>query len=247
MALLHSIINWILNLMRRLRALFISSHSAAVSAPTSLSYATNPASYPTGSAITANNPSNSGGTPTSYSVAPALPAGLSLNTSTGAITGTPTAPGTQAAIYVVTATNAGGSTTVNLSIATTPNQAYGDFVVNTNPQNGDTFLINHAGMWPQSAIRGGTFKTSASAVHDDIQIGATIADTIAAWVTFGNANTSRPDMTFSNPSAGIVRVTAGTGYPGTAGNGLLPLDGSSGGRITFTHVDGGSNTTGGTD
>lgn len=47
--------------------------------------------------------SNFGGTPLVYSVAPALPNGLSLNTSTGVISGTPTAAQAQAN-YTVTAT-----------------------------------------------------------------------------------------------------------------------------------------------
>ena len=51
----------------------------------------------------------------SYSVSPALPAGLTLNTSTGVITGTPTAV-TATATYTVTASNSAGSTTATLSI-----------------------------------------------------------------------------------------------------------------------------------
>ena len=52
---------------------------------------------------------------TSYSVSPALPAGLSLSTSTGIISGTPTAV-TATASYTVTASNSAGSTTATLSI-----------------------------------------------------------------------------------------------------------------------------------
>lgn len=68
-----------------------------------------------GSAITALNPTVTGSV-SSYSVNPALPAGLALNTTSGVISGTPTAP-VASADYVVTATNAGGSTTFNLQIA----------------------------------------------------------------------------------------------------------------------------------
>lgn len=55
------------------------------------------------------------GTVTSYSVSPALPAGLSLNTTTGAITGPATAASEEAQ-YVFTATNAGGSTSCTVTI-----------------------------------------------------------------------------------------------------------------------------------
>src|SRR5205085_8570998 len=66
--------------------------------------------------ITANTPTSNGGAVVSYSVSPALPAGLSLSTSTGVITGTPTALATTAG-YTVTATNSGGSTTATVTIA----------------------------------------------------------------------------------------------------------------------------------
>src|SRR5207302_10957595 len=76
-------------------------------APAALTYSTNPATYTKGTAITANTPTSSDGAVVSYSVSPALPAGLSLNTSTGVITGTPTALATTAG-YLVTATKSGG-------------------------------------------------------------------------------------------------------------------------------------------
>ena len=81
--------------------------------PSGLAYAVNPAVYTVGTAITANTPSSSGGAVTAYAVSPALPAGLSLNTSTGAIAGTPTASAALAT-YTVTATNAAGEATVGL-------------------------------------------------------------------------------------------------------------------------------------
>ncbi len=86
-----------------------------VEAPTALTYATNPAVYLAGTAITANAPAHTGGTVDSYAVSPTLPAGLALATKTGIISGTPTAV-TALATYTVTATNSAGSTTVSLSI-----------------------------------------------------------------------------------------------------------------------------------
>src|SRR5271157_3849558 len=83
--------------------------------PSALSYTTATAVYIKGTAITPNSPTSSGGAVTAYSVSPALPAGLSLNTSTGVITGTPTAV-TATASYTVTASNSAGSTTATLTI-----------------------------------------------------------------------------------------------------------------------------------
>jgi hypothetical protein len=62
-----------------------------------------------GTAITSLTPTVTG-TVTSYSVSPALPSGLTLNTTTGVMSGTPTATAAQAT-YTITATNATGSTT----------------------------------------------------------------------------------------------------------------------------------------
>lgn len=90
----------------------------SLQAPSNLSYSSgaNP-SYPTGYAITDNVPTISGGTVATWSVNPALPNGLTLGTD-GKITGTPTTVTSQAA-YVVTATNASGSTTATLNITIT--------------------------------------------------------------------------------------------------------------------------------
>ena len=71
--------------------------------------------YTKGSAVLTNTPTTSGGAVVSWSVSPSLPAGLSLSTSTGEVTGTPTVV-TGVANYVVTGTNSGGSDTFTLSV-----------------------------------------------------------------------------------------------------------------------------------
>jgi hypothetical protein len=84
-------------------------------APSNLSYAT-PVVYVTGKPIPALSPTvNSGGAANSYSVSPALPAGLTLNATTGIISGTPTVV-TAAANYLITATNIYGSATFNVNL-----------------------------------------------------------------------------------------------------------------------------------
>ena len=60
-------------------------------------------------------PTNNGGTVTAWSVSPSLPTGLTLDSSTGEITGTPTDI-TPSGTYTVTASNTGGSTTVDITI-----------------------------------------------------------------------------------------------------------------------------------
>ena len=84
--------------------------------PRDLAYSANPATYVRGTAIAASTPSFQDGTPTSFAVAPSLPAGLSLDTASGGITGVPAAIVAQT-LFVVTAANGCGSTTVALLIA----------------------------------------------------------------------------------------------------------------------------------
>jgi uncharacterized repeat protein (TIGR01451 family) len=99
--------------------------------PANLTYSANPATYTKGTAIMPDTPSSTGGRVASYAVSPALPAGLILSTSTGVVSGTPTAI-TATGIYMVTATNTGGSTTVGLSI-TVNDAPPSNLVYSSNP------------------------------------------------------------------------------------------------------------------
>jgi hypothetical protein len=83
--------------------------------PSVLSYSTNPAIYTEGLQIGPDNPTNTGGTVISYAVSPALPAGLTMNTLSGIIIGSPTIVAA-ATNYTITATNSGGNTTAVLNI-----------------------------------------------------------------------------------------------------------------------------------
>jgi alpha-tubulin suppressor-like RCC1 family protein len=87
----------------------------ALDPPAGLVYATNPATYAKDTSITNNTPSSSGGPVDSYSISPSLPTGLTFSTSTGIISGTPTAVAATAS-YTVTATNSVGSTTATVNI-----------------------------------------------------------------------------------------------------------------------------------
>ncbi len=99
--------------------------------PSNLAYPTNPAVYTKGTAITANTPTSSGGPVISYSINPALPAGLNFNTATGVISGTPTGLSPQTT-YTATATNSGGSTNLQLGI-TVNDVSPANLVYPTNP------------------------------------------------------------------------------------------------------------------
>ena len=60
-------------------------------------------------------PTSTAGAVVSWSVAPTLPAGLTLNSTTGVIDGTPTTV-TSSTVYTITATNTGGTDTATVTI-----------------------------------------------------------------------------------------------------------------------------------
>jgi hypothetical protein len=79
-----------------------------------ISYPTTAVTVSTGAAANIT-PSSTGGAVVSWSITPALPAGLTFDTATGSIAGTATATAV-AAPYVVTAQNSGGKSQVTLTI-----------------------------------------------------------------------------------------------------------------------------------
>ena len=83
--------------------------------PANLVYTRNTAAYTKGTTITPNAPHSTGGPVITYAISPSLPGGLAMDTTTGIISGTPTEL-TVAATYTVTATNTGGSASVDLTL-----------------------------------------------------------------------------------------------------------------------------------
>ena len=86
--------------------------------PYSIVYTGSPFTLTKGTAMTTATPSAGGGTVTSGSISPSLPDGLLFSSSTGAISGTPTAVSSQTQ-YTITATNTGGSATATVTILVT--------------------------------------------------------------------------------------------------------------------------------
>jgi hypothetical protein len=101
---------------------YVAPVAAATTAPLAAPAFTLSASAETktvNTAITGYTITSTGGTIASYTISPAAPAGTTFNTSTGLITGTPTA--TQSAIaYTITATNASGSATATFTLTIQP-------------------------------------------------------------------------------------------------------------------------------
>jgi hypothetical protein len=93
-------------------------------------------------AITGYTISSTGGTIASYAISPAAPAGLTFNTTTGLLSGTPTS--TQSATaYTITATNATGSATRTFTLTVIAVVVY--TVGQTGPGGGLIYYVNAAG------------------------------------------------------------------------------------------------------
>jgi hypothetical protein len=202
--------------------LLIEVTAQSANPPTGLSYSSNPATYTKDTAITNNMPTSSGGAVVSYSVSPALPAGLTLNTSTGIISGTPTTL-TEASNYTITATNTGGSTTASLSIAVV--SAYTAWSTQYNLVQGPTgdndgdgnsnYLEFVAGLVPTNASS--VFKISVSAEPGQPRHRVIVMSPIISGRTYtvkSSESLSPPTwITLSNPSvsdAGNVRTVIDT-------------------------------------
>src|SRR5688572_32889259 len=83
--------------------------------PTSLAYSAPTATFETNAEIAPELATTTGGAPDLFVVAPALPAGLTLDAATGTISGTPTTPTPEGA-YLVSASNVDGAAHATLHL-----------------------------------------------------------------------------------------------------------------------------------
>ncbi|WP_456619029.1 putative Ig domain-containing protein [Bradyrhizobium sp. P5_C12] len=169
----------------------------------------------------------SGGTsPLAYSIAPGLPAGLTLNASTGAISGTPTAT-LGATTFTVTVTDANTATASNtfsltISGAVTATQAVASTVLTANHAT-TTFtpVTGGGGTAPLSFGVSPTLPAGLTFGTSNGSISGTPTATIGATtftVTVTDANSATATSTFSLTVNGAV--TATTAVPSSA----LPIN-----------------------
>lgn len=167
--------------------------SSSGSAPSGLTYPQSSIAATVGTAITTDTPTVTG-TVTSYAVTPALPAGLSLSASTGAISGTPTAASAQSS-YAVKAANANGSTTATVQIT-----------------------VNAAAAAPASL----TYSTATIAAIDGLAI-TTDTPTVTGTVTSWSVTPQLPSGLSLNSATGAIggtpsEVVSPSTYTVTAAN-----------------------------
>ncbi|CAB4646937.1 unannotated protein [freshwater metagenome] len=176
--------------------------------------------------------SNTGGTPTSYSISPStLAAGLSFSTSTGLITGTPTA--TRAATtYTITATNVGRSSsdTFSLTVTDPPDAPTPTFSATTSTSSGFTFSISNYSnnySYSVSATNGAIATHSAGNVTvSGLAASGTSTVTVSAVrsgyrTSSATASGRAQDATTTTTAvpAGGNGVTSGAGATGTSTSG----------------------------
>ena len=199
-----------------------------------ISYSPNTVAFSVGIAISPMNPTNTGGAAVSWSITPALPAGLSLSLSTGQISGTPTVASTATA-YTVTASNAAGSGTavVNItinagppipSIGYSPNNAslnVGTPMVPMTPNN----IGGAATSWSISpALSAGLSISTSTGV---ISGTPTVAKSITGYtVTASNASgngTATVTITVTGPSQAPVISYSPSAATFTVGTAITPM------------------------
>ena len=184
--------------------------------PTAVTYTSNSLSLPVNVAASTLTPTVTG-TVTSWSVSPALPTGLTLNTSTGEISGTPTTA-TASATYTITATNGAGTDTYDITIEV------------TGPVSADTtgpvvFLYRRINSLAPGETNTITFVVPEAAqgfTVDDITVSAgTLSDFRSLDTTFFSEQDDVYAVTYTPPSStsGTATVQVGAGvFTDLAGN-----------------------------
>lgn len=209
--------------------------------------------------ITSIEPTSSGATVASYAISPALPAGLSFNTTTGTISGTPTAV-VASATYTVTATSNFGctsTTTFTLETFNAPAPTGLTYSPNTQTVRRGTAINSMLPASTGGAIETYTISPSLPAGLTLDAVTGIISGTLSAQVTGSQTYTITGSNTGGSTSASIILVynTAPTDIGlnptvipenepvGTTVGTLTVIDIDEGDTHTYTLVSG----SGGTD
>ena len=179
-------------------------------------------------AISGYSISSSGGAIASYSISPAAPAGLTFNTSTGLLTGTPTVVAVETT-YTINATNATGSAAKTFTLTVAPTAPAFTLSSSTETRTKNTaatgFTINSTG----GAISRFTINATPPGMSFNTTTGAltgtpnTVAGATAYTITAINV-TGTAAQTFTLTVTAIVYAVGNLG--------------PAGGRIIYVSADG---------
>ena len=153
---------------------------------------------------------STGGTVASYSITGTLPAGVSFSTTTGRITGTPTATQT-ATTYTITATNTSGSTTATFTLTVVRTCASGGecIVGNTGPGGGIVFYVSADPFTSTGSDCNTTCKyleASPAPVDGDVQ---------RSWATDNDPGGGTGNQAATVPAPGATAQGIGSGMANT--------------------------------
>jgi hypothetical protein len=186
--------------------------------------------------------SNTGGTPTSYSISPStLAAGLSFSTSTGLISGTPTATRV-ATTYTITATNRGGSSSGSFALTVTdpPDAPTPTFSATASAADGFTFSIsNYSNNYSYSvSATNGAIATHSAGNVTVSGLAASGTSTVTVSAVRSGYRTSSATASGRAQDATTTRSTAvpASGNGVTSGAGATGTSTSGAGATTTTVV-----------
>ena len=124
-----------------------------------LSYGSTTVALVTGSPIQELVPATSGGAVVTWTISPALPAGLQFSAANGSISGTPTAP-SPAITYTISAQNSGGQSSATLTISVQAGAllelGHADSIVELASDGTNVFSQDASGHWVLWAYATGT-------------------------------------------------------------------------------------------
>jgi len=231
--------------------------SATLAAP-SISYPNSSYTLTYGTAVTTISPSNSGGIISSWSGT--VPVGLSLDTTTGDITGTPTVVATSTS-YTITATNVTGSSSYSISFtvnrrpititATAKSKAEGDpdpsltyLVTSGNLYSSDTLTgtLSRASGETSSggpyAINQNTLTTGNNPNYSITFISADLTITAASSPSLAAPNISISPSTFVFPVNNAISTITPTNSGGAVASNSWAISSSLPAGLTFSTVAG---------
>ncbi|SCK48373.1 N-acetylneuraminic acid mutarotase [Variovorax sp. HW608] len=172
--------------------------------PTGLDYSDTAPVYTVGVPVVYGEPQYGGGEVALFTVSPALPPGLSLNSLTGSISGTPTAPQPET-LYTVTAANSAGSVSAQIAI-TVFNAVRGEWRP-VDAMNGKGRIRHTATLLGNGKVLvAGGFGPGGALTSTELYDPAT-----DFWSTAGNLGQERQNATATLLRDGRVLVAGGFG------------------------------------